>query len=182
MDLETNAEAAEGAGGDISVTGQSEGTEGTYVTFDLAGETLGVEVRWVREILDRVAVKRLPNSPAGIEGVIDIRGESVPIVDMGTRLGLPRVEDGEDTRIIVFELKAGDDDRPIGVFADQVRDVTRIGEDQIEPPPDIADSGWNAEQMRGMARHGGLLILLLDLKRVFRMEDMTSDDISLETE
>lgn len=167
MDLGTKA--SEGGGTAASEPARTSASGGTYVTFDLAGETLGVEVRWVREILDRVAVNRLPNSPPGIEGVIDIRGESVPIMDMGARLGLPRIEDGEDTRIIVFELVDGDATRPIGVVADQVRDVTRIGDDQIENPPEI-EGALEADLLRGLARHGGLLILLLDVERVFRTE------------
>lgn len=125
----------------------------TYVTFDLGGETLGVEVRHVREILDKVALNRLPNASSDIEGVIDIRGESIPVVDMGGQLGLPRSEDGEDTRIIVFEIGSGGDRRPVGVFADLVRDVTRIGTEQIEAPPQVSGSHWEAEHLNAIARH-----------------------------
>lgn len=146
----------------------------TYVTFDLGGETLGVEVRHVREILDKVALNRLPNSSADIEGVIDIRGESIPVVDMGGQLGLPRSEDGEDTRIIVFEIGTGSDRRPIGVFADLVRDVTRIGAEQIEPPPQISGSHWEAEHLDAIARHGGALILLLDVQKIFGLSDQSA--------
>lgn len=140
---------------------------GTYVTFDLSGESLGVEVQHVREILDRVKVNRLPNASYEIEGVIDIRGESIPIIDMGSKLGLPRLDDGEDTRIIVFELGNRTNRHPVGVFADKVRDVTRISKSQIEYPPNGADSGWNSEYLIGLARHGGLLILILDMQKVF---------------
>lgn len=140
---------------------------GTFVTFDLAGETMGVEVSHVREILDTIPVNRLPNSSLEMEGVVDIRGESIPIVDMGSRLGLPRLGDCEDTRIIVFEIFTKDERRPIGVFADRVRDVTRISEEQIEAPPKVAGSSWRSEKLLGMARHGELFILLLDIQLVF---------------
>jgi len=148
---------------------------GTYVTFDLAGETLGVEVRHVREILDQIAIRRLPNAPPGIEGVIDIRGESIPIVDMGSRLGLPRMTDGEDTRIIVFEIGTEDAKRPMGVLADQVRDVTQITAEEIEGAPEIVGTSWSSELLHGIARHSGLLILLLNMNCVFDTGAALSD-------
>lgn len=140
---------------------------GTYVTFDLAGQVLGVEVRHVREILDTVSISRLPNTPHEVEGVIDIRGESIPIVDMGSRLGLPRMEEGEETRIIVFEIIQDGVVRPVGVMADKVRDVTQISQEELEKPPVVVGASWDAELLGGFARHAGLLILLLNLDRVF---------------
>lgn len=142
-------------------------TAGTYVTFDLSGQVLGVEVRHVREILDTVSISRLPNTPHEIEGVIDIRGESIPIVDMGSRLGLPRMEDSEDTRIIVFEVVQDGRVRPVGILADKVRDVTQIWQEELEKPPVIIGTSWDPDLLSGFARHSGLLILLLNLDRVF---------------
>ena len=154
---------------------------GTYVTFDLSGQSLGVEVCHVREILDTVAISRLPNAPHEIEGVIDIRGESIPIVDMGSRLGLPRMENGEDTRIIVFELRHAGQIRAVGVVADRVRDVTQIPSAEIEPPPEVIGARWEAELLRGFARHAGLLILLLNIERIFGTdaESVTLDPMYL---
>ncbi len=149
---------------------------GTYVTFDLSGQVLGVAVRFVREILDQVAINRLPNSPSEIEGVIDIRGESIPIVDMGSRLGLRRMEDCEDTRIIVFEIRKNGVTRPVGVLADRVRDVTQISLDAIEDTPEVVGSSWDSALLRGLARHGGLLILLLNMDRVFDADGDASLD------
>ena len=140
---------------------------GTYVTFDLSGQSLGVEVCHVREILDTVSVSRLPNAPHEIEGVIDIRGESIPIIDMGSRLGLPRMENGEETRIIVFELQQDSQVRAVGVLADRVRDVTQIPAHEIEVPPEVVGASWQADLLRGFARHAGLLILLLNIERIF---------------
>ncbi len=139
----------------------------TFVTFDLAGECLGVEVAHVREILDRQSVNRLPNTSPDVEGVIDIRGESIPIVNMGSRLGLPRSEDSDETRIIVFEICSTEHTRPIGVFADRVRDVTLIAPESIERPPSVDEMVDNPDLLNGIARHNKLLILLLDVQRVF---------------
>ena len=142
-------------------------TPGTYVTFDLGGQTLGVEVRHVREILDTVSITRLPNTPHELEGVVDIRGESIPIVDMGSRLGLPRMDDGEETRIIVFEIVQDGVVRPCGILADRVRDVTQIWQEELEDPPKVVGANWDSGLLSGFARHAELLILLLNLDRVF---------------
>ena len=139
----------------------------TFVTFELAGECLGVEVAHVREILDRQPVIKLPNVGHDVEGVIDIRGESIPILNMGSRLGLPRSPDSEDTRIIVFEIGSGNSTRPIGVFTDKVRDVTLISADKIESPPAVDDMRRHHDLLLGIARHSSLLILLLDVQKVF---------------
>jgi len=139
----------------------------TFVTFDLAGECLGVEVAHVREILDRQVVNRLPNTSPDVDGVIDIRGESIPIVNMGSRLGLPRSEDSDETRIIVFEISSNENTRPIGVFADRVRDVTLIAPENIEQPRSVNELVDNPDLLNGIARHNKLLIMLLDVQRVF---------------
>ena len=144
---------------------------GTYVTFDLSGQILGVEVRHVREILDQVSINRLPNAPHEIEGVIDIRGESIPVMDMGSRLGLPRSPDGEDTRIIVFEFVKDEDVQPVGVIADRVRDVTQIYGEEIEMPPEVVGTSWQSDHLLGFARHAGSLILLLNMQQVFGLVD-----------
>ena len=149
------------------LAGEGIAAAGTYVTFDLAGQTLGVNVAHVREILDQISINRLPNTPHGIEGVVDIRGESIPIVDMGSQLGMPRMEDGEDTRIIVFELEKDGAVRPLGVLADRVRDVTQINNDEIEETPMIVGADWQSDLLNGFARHAGLLIFLLNVDRVF---------------
>ena len=101
----------------------------TYLTFDLGGQTLGVEVRHVREILDRQRIARLPNAPMDVEGVVDVRGRSVPILDLGSRLGLPHGDDGDDVRIVVLEIHGGH--RPVGVLADRVRNVEVIPTGEI---------------------------------------------------
>lgn len=140
-------------------------TGSTYVTFDLASQTLGVSVGHVREILDLQKVSRLPNAPADIEGVIDIRGQAVPIYDLGARLGLHHGPEGEDSRIIVFEVATGDKPQAMGVLADRVRNVTQIGDEAIEPAP--AMGGRGSAMLRGLSRQDGELVMLLDLAQVF---------------
>ncbi|MEM0989663.1 MAG: chemotaxis protein CheW [Pseudomonadota bacterium] len=144
---------------------------GTYLTFDLAGQVLGVDVTNVREILDQATVRLLPNAPHDIEGIVDIRGQSIPVVDMGSRLALPRQDDSEDTRIIVFEISRSGKVCPIGVVADKVRNVAQIPAEAIEAPPDTLESNWQGSVLRAVARQDDSLILLLDIAMVLGAED-----------
>ena len=136
------------------------------MTFDLAGECLGVEVKFVREILDRKEVNRIPDAAHDIEGVVDIRGESVPIVDMGRRIGLPRQSDCEDTRIIVFEIASATNSPDWSLRRSGPRRVL-IPPGNIEPSPGVDGSVWRSDLLIGIARQSDLLILLLDVQRVF---------------
>ena len=138
----------------------------TFVTFDISGQTFGVEVSYVREILDQIEISRIPNTRPDIEGIIDIRNESVPIMDIGSRLGMQNLETGADTRIIIFEISVGDEARPIGILADRVRDVTQIPAIEIEAPPDAVGGVGSGNVLAGLARHNDLLIALLDIRTI----------------
>ena len=138
-------------------------TAKTYVTFDLSSQTFGVEVAYVREILDRIEIARLPSATHGVEGVIDVRDQSIPIVDIGSRLGFGHMETGSETRIIVFEVIRNGVAEPVGILADRVRDVTQISYSEIENPPEAVGTVENGGFLSGLARHQGALIALLDI-------------------
>ncbi|MEM9062099.1 MAG: chemotaxis protein CheW [Pseudomonadota bacterium] len=150
----------------------------TYVTFDLSGQTLGVEVSNVREILDKVEIKKIPNASSRVEGLVDIRGESIPIIDIRSQLGMHHSDDGKDNRIIVFEVSKGAERQPVGIIADRVRDVTQIVSDQIEAPSDLIASADADGDMLGLARHDDLLIFLLDINSLLKI-DFDSSGFSL---
>ncbi|MEL7444936.1 MAG: chemotaxis protein CheW [Pseudomonadota bacterium] len=142
----------------------------TFVTFDLSGQTLGVEVSNVREILDKVEIKRIPNASSRIEGIVDIRGESIPIIDIRSQLGMHDSSDEKDNRIIVFEVSNRNDPQPVGIIADRVRDVTQIFSDQIEKPSDLIANNDYEGDMLGLARHDDFLIFLLDIKSLLQID------------
>ena len=156
------------AGHDVPVDFSADigGQARTFVTFDISGQTFGVEVSFVREILDHVEISRIPNIRPDIEGIIDIRNESVPIMDIGSRLGMQNFETGADTRIIIFEIQVDDEARPIGILADRVRDVTQIPATEIEAPPDAIGGISSGNVLAGLARHNELLIALLDIRSI----------------
>lgn len=141
----------------------------TYLTFQFGDVVYAVEVVNVREILDFQTVTPLPNTSADILGVIDLRGQSIGIIDLAGRLGIHLTEI-ETARIIVFELPDGDDTTLIGVLADKVLSVDEIPPEDIEGPPSTM-SNWNPDTMRGVGRINGRLVIVLRLQNIFQQHD-----------
>ena len=146
---------------------EEDDTASTYLTFDLGIQTLGVEVRNVREILDMQKITPLPNAPREVLGVVDVRGSSIPVVDLKSRLGIPSIEEGQDARIVVIEVAEGRTRKPLGILADRVRDVAQISEDEIEPCPSVGNGQWDSGILQGISRSGSDLIVLIRLDRLF---------------
>lgn len=138
----------------------------TYVTFELAEQIFAVDVADVREILDLQPISQLPNAPADLLGMIDVRGEGIAVVDLPSRLGLRNRSTPEDSRIVVFELGA-DLRKPIGVIADRVLSVVAISDADIEPSPESM-THWQADAMTGVTRIDGRLTMLLSLSLLFK--------------
>lgn len=139
----------------------------TFLTFDLDGQTLGVAVKRVREILDLHPLTRLPNAPDEVRGVLDVRGASVPVLDMGARLGMGASKTGPETRIVVFDFEQDGATRVVGVLADRVRDVRRIEAEAIEAAPLAGISGLSSGLIQGLSRQDGALVVLIDVERAF---------------
>jgi purine-binding chemotaxis protein CheW len=157
----------------------SEGTADepkTYVTFELSAQGFAIDVENVREILDVQPVSRLPNAPGDVLGLIDIRGEKIAVVDLAGRLGMATENCAADSRIIVFELSAGNaSPTAIGVIADRVLSVVEITDAAIEATPKTLTS-WDDSAMRGVTRIAGALTMVLDLAAVFRLEAADTQD------
>jgi len=132
------------------------------VTFKLGSEEFGVDILKVQEIIKMMNVTRIPNSPAFIEGVINLRGKIIPIVDLRKRLGFKDQEFDKSTRIIVVEL----DGLVLGFIVDSVSEVLRIPEDTIEPPPSMV-AGIESEYIEGVGKLDDRLLILLELKKIF---------------
>lgn len=147
----------------------------TYLTFDLGEHILGIEVQYVREILDMQKITRLPNVPAEVHGVVDLRGVSVPIIDLKSRLGVPPHELGDEARIVVVEVGTDADYGLVGVLADRVRNVDQIGAHRIEKPPSVGMRNWDLRIVRGLSRSGSDLIVLIDITHVFSVDGVEID-------
>ncbi|GAC1572957.1 MAG: chemotaxis protein CheW [Candidatus Elarobacter sp.] len=131
------------------------------VSFKLGSEEYGVDIAQVQEINRMVAITHVPRAPQFMEGVINLRGQLIPIIDLRTRFGMPREEHTKNTRIVVTEIGA----KRVGMVVDSVSEVLRLAVDQIEAAPDMI-TGVDTEYIRGVGKIEDRLIILLDLARV----------------
>lgn len=132
------------------------------VTFKLGTEEFGVDILKVQEINKMMNITKIPNAPTFIEGVINLRGKIIPIVDLRKRLGFRDQQYDKSTRIIVVEL----DGLVLGFIVDSVSEVLRIPENTIEPPPSMV-AGIESEYIEGVGKLDDRLLILLELKKVF---------------
>jgi purine-binding chemotaxis protein CheW len=140
------------------------------VLFKLGKESFGVEIATVESIIKMQPITRLPKAPKFIEGVTNLRGKIIPVIDLRKRLGVPATEANSESRIVVVNL----DGATVGMVVDSVEEVMHISEDTIEPPPAITIS-VAAHFIRGIAKTGSELVILLDL---FKVLD-TSETVAL---
>lgn len=140
--------------------------EAQFVTFSLGAEIFALPVTIVREILDFKTPFKIPNGPAYLMGLTDVRGQGVPTIDLRARLGLSPVAPTPHTRILVVEVGLQDRTLALGLVADRVFEVTTFTQQQVEKAPDIGIR-WNSEYIAGVVRRAEGFIVLIDLPKVF---------------
>ncbi len=131
------------------------------VTFRLGQDQFAVDIFAVERVLRFTAPLPVPNLPAWIDGVIEHGGRVVPVIDLRTRFGMPRIPHRPDRRILVLDVG----EEWIGVAVDAVQEVTSISPGEIAPPPPLF-RGLAGEYLRGLVRRDGSLIIFLDVTRV----------------
>lgn len=137
-----------------------------YVTLGVASERFAVPVERVREILQVQPVARMPNAPPHFLGMIDVRGQGVPVVDLRQKLGLGECRDNENTRIIVLQVAVDGRDIVLGLKTDRVFEVTVLDGGQLERPPEIGTK-WQSDCIAGIGRRNGAFVTVFDLSRLF---------------
>ncbi len=130
----------------------------TYVTLALGDQLCAIDVSNVREILDLLPMSELPGASREVVGLVDLRGQAIPVVDLAMRLGVRRAGDATGGRILIVE--ASPDAPPLGLRVDRVESVIEIEPTAVEPPPD-ALRGWDRGTMAGVTRLDGRLTFLL---------------------
>ena len=150
----------------------TESGELQLVVFQLGGESYGVEISQVREIVSRQKITRVPRTPDYIEGVTNLRGRVIPVVDLKKRLGLPQGEDS-GTKIAVAEVEG----MTLGMIVDGVSEVLRISDATIDPPSQVM-AGIDVDYIIGVAKVEDRLVILLDLPRVLARLDKASEAAS----
>jgi purine-binding chemotaxis protein CheW len=142
-----------------------------YMTFKLGNELFAIGVAQVREVLEVAQITRVPTSPPYMRGVVNVRGQATPVVDLRLKFGLPPVPDTVHTRIIVMELELDGEAAVLGGVADSVHEVIELEPGSVDPPPRIA-MRWRTEFIQGMGKRGDEFIIVLDVNRVFSSEEL----------
>jgi purine-binding chemotaxis protein CheW len=142
------------------------GEERQLVVFELGAELYGVEIARVHEIIRLQSITRVPRAPSFVEGVINLRGKVIPVVDLRRRFGLPTAEHTRASRIVVVEIG----DQVVGVVVDGVSEVLRVNTATVEPPSPVV-AGIDSEYLHGIAKLPERLVILLDLDRVLAREE-----------
>jgi purine-binding chemotaxis protein CheW len=152
-----------------------------YLTFTLAGETYGVSVLAVREIIRLCPVTSVAGMPAHIRGVINLRGRVIPLVDLRVRFGLPAAADHDRTCIIVAQVTASPGGtRPYAVVVDGVEEVASIAASDVTPPPDFGDA-VDVRFITGMARRETAVTTLIDLDIVAAADRASESPVAQRT-
>ena len=137
------------------------------VTFRIGEEEFGVDILRVQEIIRIMEITRVPKSPDFVEGVINLRGKVIPIIDLRKRFGLEVKEHDKHTRIIVIEMN----NMIVGFVVDAVSEVLRIPADTVEPPPPAVMGGIDSEYISGAGKLEDRLLILLDLDKLLSQEE-----------
>lgn len=140
--------------------------EEKLVCFELMGEVYGVPISMVQEIIRMQTITEIPRAPEYVEGVINLRGKIIPVVDLRKRFGLGFGEHSKNTRIVVVKVS----DVTVGMVVDAVSEVLRLREEDIEPPSPIVAS-LDAEYIKGVGKIEGKLIILLDTEKILTHQD-----------
>ena len=138
------------------------------VTFNIAEEEFGVDILSVQEIIRLMQITTVPRAPACIEGVINLRGKVIPVIDLRKRFNLSAIERDSRTRIIVMEFGA----KIVGFLVDAVSEVLRIPASTVEQAPAVV-SGVGSEYIKGVGKLDDRLLILLDLDHLLAGMDLS---------
>ena len=139
------------------------------VIFQLAGEEFGVEIMQVQEIIRMPEITRIPQSPEYVEGVINLRGKIIVVINLDTRFNLNSKELDDDSRIIIVEVG----ESVVGMVVDSVSEVLRLATSNVEPAPEIISTKIRADYLKGVGKLDDRLLILLDLEKVLSKEEMS---------
>lgn len=145
--------------------------EGKYLTFALANEEYGLEILKVREIFGYMDITAVPQTPAHVKGVINLRGQVIPVIDLRAKFGMETTEVTEETCIIVVETTRDGRNISTGIVVDHVSEVLDIAGEDIEAAPQFGSS-VNTDFILGMGKIGDSVKILLDIDEVLANVDL----------
>ena len=140
-----------------------------YLTFRLGHEDYGIEIRYVTEIVGMQKITEVPDMPMFVKGVVNLRGQVIPVIDMRLRFNMPPQDYDERTCIVVVNIGGAQ----VGLVVDTVNEVRNIEESQVSPPPKAAGAD-SAQYIQGMGKVGETVVILLEGKRLLREHEMAA--------
>tara|TARA_Y100001960_G_scaffold100317_1_gene107739 strand:- start:1781 stop:2290 length:510 start_codon:yes stop_codon:yes gene_type:complete len=140
------------------------------VIFSLLGEEFGVSIHDVREIISNTQITPVPQAPSFVEGVINLRGQIIPVVDLRKRFNLEENTDKTEVKVVIIEVN----DNVLGLVVDSVSEVLNIPSDSIKAPPALVANGIGAEYIKGIGQYNEKMIILIDLQKVFSADELRS--------
>ena len=156
--------------------------EGKYLTFALGSEEYGLEILKVRELIGYMEITAVPQTPHYVKGVINLRGQVIPVINLRAKFGMETIEVTEESCIIVVEVSLGNRQFSTGVIVDRVQEVLDIDGSDIEEAPQFGSS-VNTDFILGMGKLGDTVKILLDINKVLAGDDFSdiAGDLDSET-
>jgi purine-binding chemotaxis protein CheW len=151
--------------------GTAEIENAQYLTFRLDRELFAVDIAKVREVLEFTTVTRVPRTPDFMRGVINLRGNVVPVVDMRLKLGLSQTEKTVNTCVIITEVEVDGESTVLGALTDSVQEVIELDSAQVLPAPRMG-TRIDTSVIRGMGKRDEEFIIILDINRVFSADEL----------
>jgi purine-binding chemotaxis protein CheW len=142
-----------------------------YLTFTLDCDQYAVSVLQVREVREYTRITKIPRTAAWMKGVIQLRGQGIPVIDLRAKFGLPPVESTKDTSIIIMEIQSDGGNLILGALADSVQEVVELEPSQIESAPRFG-TRLAVEFILGMGKKDGNFILILDVDKIFNSDEV----------
>lgn len=145
------------------------------VGFNLSGEEYGIDILKVQEIIRMLSITKVPNAPAFVEGVINLRGKVLPVISLRNKFGLEEKAHDKRTRIMVVNIA----NRILGVVVDSVSEVLRLPVDTVQPAPEVVSGkGKDSDYIKGIGKLDERMLILLDLERIFDKDAQKIMDVA----
>jgi purine-binding chemotaxis protein CheW len=142
-----------------------------YLTFTLEDEQYAVTVSKVREVIEYTHITKIPKTASFMKGVVNIRGSSVPVIDLRSKFGMEESKDIKSASIIITEIDTREGKIVLGALADSVQEVIELEPSQIEDPPRFG-ANLNAEFLEGIGKKDDKFVIILDIDKIFDTEDV----------
>lgn len=146
--------------------------EDKYLTFEIGDKTFGINIEPVKEIIEYERLTRIPMTPAYIRGVVNLRGNVVPIIDLASRLNLQGREISKRTCLIILQQVVEDESIDIGILVDSVSEVLDLPADDIEPAPSFGVE-VRSDFIEGMGKIQGYFVTILDVSKVLSIQELS---------